>query len=90
MNLLKNNGIDLEGILKGFLGDGVSILGYDIFTVKNVMAFLEDLFGQIENKYLKDPQQTMEILKGSIEKLVNFKGGGYAAERRLCQTVSYR
>lgn len=37
------------------------------------MAFLEDLFGQIENKYLKDPQQTMEILKGSIEKLVNFK-----------------
>lgn len=73
MNLLKNSGIDLEGLLKGFLGDGVSILGYDIFTVKNVMAFLEDLFGQVENKYLKDPQQTMEILKGSIEKLVNFK-----------------
>lgn len=73
MNLLKNSGIDLEGLLKGFLGDGVSILGYDIFTVKNVMAFLEDLFGQVENQYLKDPQQTMEILKGSIEKLVNFK-----------------
>lgn len=73
MNLLKNNGIDLEEILKGFLGDGVSILGYDIFTVKNVMAFLEDLFGQIEDNYLKDPQKTMEILKGSIERLVDFK-----------------
>lgn len=73
MKLLKNNGIDLEGILSGFLGDGVSILGYDIFTVKNVMAFLEDLFGQIEDNYLKDPQKTMEILRGPIEKLVNFK-----------------
>lgn len=73
MGLLKNNGIDLEELLKGFLGDGLSILGYDIFTVKNVMAFLEDLFGQIEDNYLKDPQKTMEILKGSIEKLVNFK-----------------
>lgn len=73
MNLLKANGIDLEELLTGFLGDGVSILGYDIFTVNNVMAFLEDLFGQIEERYLSDPEKTMEILDGAIDRIVNFK-----------------
>ena len=67
---LKGMGLDIEGLLKGFFGDGLKIGDTELFTTKNLMGFIEDLLNQIYDNYLKDPQKTSEYLVNSIDKLL--------------------
>ncbi len=72
---LKSMNIDIEEILVSFLkpyiGDGFKIGSYNIFSVDNLMWFIEDLLGQISDLYLKDPQKLYSLLTGIVDKLAN-------------------
>ncbi|MBR3816562.1 MAG: metallophosphoesterase [Clostridia bacterium] len=74
---LKTLDIDLDEIIKGFLepliGDGVSVLGYDIFTAQNIMWFIEDLLGQIYDLYVKNPEDLYTLLEGLVNDIVSIK-----------------
>ena len=66
-------GLDLEELLGGLLGDGIKLGPIDIFTTANIMAFLEDFLGQIQELYLTDPQATSEYILESLSKLFNIQ-----------------
>lgn len=68
---LESMGLDLEELLKGFLGEGLQIGGNKIFTVDNIMLFLNDFANQLYDNYLADPEATAEYLQTEIEKLLN-------------------
>lgn len=74
---LKKLGIDLEEILGGFLspylGDGIKLGGYNIFSVENIMWFIDDLLGQVYDLYVDDPDALMELLGELVAKLVNYE-----------------
>lgn len=67
---LKGFGLDLEETLKGFIGNGLVVGGKEILSVKNLMLFIEDLFGQISDLYLTDPKATADWLCSEIDKLL--------------------
>ena len=77
LSYLKTLNIDLREILSNFLypyiGNGVQIGDYKVFTVDNLLWFLEDLLDQISNLYLKDPDNLYIALKPIIEKLMTFQ-----------------
>ena len=68
---LKGMGLDIEGLIGGFFGDGLKIGDTELFTTKNLMGFIEDLLNQIYENYLTDPDKTAEYLVNSINKLLN-------------------
>ena len=74
---LKTLGVDLEEILGGFLspylGDGISFMGYNIFSVENIMWFIDDLLGQVYELYIDDPEALMNLLDELVAKLVNYE-----------------
>ena len=74
---LKTLNIDLREILSNFLypyiGNGVKIGGYKVFTVDNILWFIEDLVDQISKLYLQDPDNLYAALKPIIEKLMTFE-----------------
>ncbi len=70
---LADMGLDLEELLGGLLGDGIKLGPIDIFTTDNIMAFLEDFLGQIQELYLTDPQGTIDYINASLSKLFNIK-----------------
>lgn len=74
---LKTMGIDLKEILSNFLkpyiGNGFKIGSYNIFSVDNLMWFIEDLAGQISDLYIKNPNKLYDMLKPVIEKLGDFR-----------------
>lgn len=70
---LADMGLDLESLLGGLLGDGIKLGPIGIFTTENIMAFLEDFLGQIQELYLTDPQATIEYINASLDKLFNIK-----------------
>lgn len=70
---LADMGLDLEELLGGLLGDGIKLGPIDIFTTANIMAFLEDFLGQIQELYLTDPQATSEYILESLSKLFNIQ-----------------
>ncbi len=70
---LQSIDIDLASIIGGFLepyiGDGIALGGYNIFSVDNIMWFINDLLGQIYDLYIKNPDDLMELadyLVGSL------------------------
>ena len=69
--------IDLEKILGDFLspylGDGIKLGGYNIFSVENLMWFINDLLGQVYDLYIEDPDALYDVLRDAIEKLVNYQ-----------------
>ena len=71
---LKTMNIDLKKILSDFLSpyikDGIKIGSYNVFTVDNLMWFIEDLCDQISELYLKNPQKLYDLLEPIIDKLV--------------------
>ena len=71
LNTLKGMGLDIEGMISGFFGDGLKIGDTELFTTKNLMGFIEDLLNQIYENYLTDPDATAEYLVNSINKLLN-------------------
>lgn len=70
-------GIDLEQILGDFLspylGDGIKLGGYNIFSVENLMWFINDLLGQVYDLYVADPDALYAVLRDAITKLVNYQ-----------------
>ncbi|MCM1544304.1 MAG: metallophosphoesterase [Ruminococcus sp.] len=74
---LKTMNIDLEGILAGFLepyiGDGFKIGSYNIFSVDNLMWFINDLCDQISTLYIDNPQNLYDLLEGVIDQLATIE-----------------
>ena len=73
VNALKDMGLDIEGMIGGFFGDGLKIGDTELFTTKNLMGFIEDLLNQIYENYMTDPAATTAYLGNSINKLLNVK-----------------
>ncbi len=67
---LKTLDIDLSSIIGGFLepyiGDGIAVGGYNIFSVDNIMWFINDLLGQVYDLYIKDPADLYALLEDLI------------------------
>ncbi|MCQ2484983.1 MAG: metallophosphoesterase [Clostridia bacterium] len=80
---LKTMGVDLEEILKGFLGNGFRVQGRDIFTVDNILLFVNDLSDQIYANYLEDPEATADFLETEIEKLLSVQVSDLPSTRFL-------
>ncbi len=70
-DFLKSMGLDLEELLTGLIGNGFSIAGHDILSVKNILMFVDDLGDQIIENYLTDPEATAAYLKDEIQKLLS-------------------
>jgi len=68
---LKGLGIDLEEIIGGFFGNGVVIGSVELFTTKNLMSFIDDLFAQITELYFTEPDKTVDHLMKIIDKLLS-------------------
>lgn len=66
-------GINLEEVFDGLLNGGINVAGIPLFTSKNLMSFLSDLFKQIDKNYINDIDGTLNKLNPIIEKLVTFK-----------------
>lgn len=66
-------GLDLEELLTGFLGDGLTIGDTEIFTTKNILLFADDLGEQLYQNYLADPEATADYLEVEIEKILSVK-----------------
>lgn len=74
---LKGMSLDLSDILEGFLspyiGDGIKVGGFNIFTVQNIMWFIDDLFAQIEELYINDPNKLMQLCDDIVSKLASLE-----------------
>lgn len=74
---LKTMDIDLEKILGDLLapvfGDGIRLGGYNIFSVENIMWFIDDLLGQIYDLYIADSDALYALLEDVISRLVNYQ-----------------
>ncbi len=72
---LKSMNLDLEKIIVDALGtNGLALGPVEILTVSsNVMGFINDLFGQIDEVYVNQPELTMDKLEAIIDKLLNYR-----------------
>ncbi len=74
---LKTMNIDLEKILSDFLkpyiGDGIKVGNYNIFSVDNLMWFINDLCDQISTLYIKNPEKLYTLLEGVVDELASFQ-----------------
>lgn len=74
---LKTMNIDLAellgGLLEPYIGDGISIIGINIFSTDNIMWFIEDLFTQIEQLYIDDPDNLLALIEDVLNRVVNLK-----------------
>lgn len=73
LGMLAGLGLDLESLLGDLLGDGLKVGDVELFTTKNLMAFIEDLLNQVYEAYLKNPQATTDYLINSINKLLKLQ-----------------
>ncbi len=63
-------GLDVEELLGGLIGEGITLGPVGILTMKNVMSILEDIDAQLSKHYFTDPEATTEYLLNSIDKLL--------------------
>ncbi len=63
-------GLDVEELLGGLIGEGITLGPIGILTMKNVMSFLEDIDAQLSKHYFTDADATTEYLLNSINKLL--------------------
>lgn len=74
---LKTMNIDLEAILSNFLapyiGDGFKIGSYNIFSVDNLMWFINDLCDQISDLYINNPENLYSLLESVIDQIVTIQ-----------------
>lgn len=74
---LKSMGVDLEAILgdllSPYIGNGIAIGGYNIFSVENLMWFIDDLFGQLYDLYIADTDALYALLYDLVYELVNYQ-----------------
>lgn len=71
---LKTMNLDLEALIGGFLepyiGQGIKVGGYNIFSVDNIMWFINDLLGQVYDLYIKDPDALYSVIGSLIDQLL--------------------
>lgn len=60
---LQQKGIDLESIIAGALGSGLTAGEIDIFTSRNIMSFAGDLAAQIDETYINEPARVLDIIR---------------------------
>ena len=74
-NYLISKNLDLEKIIVDALGtNGLALGGVEILTVSsNVMGFINDLFGQIDDVYINDTEGTLAKVEAIIDKLLSFE-----------------
>lgn len=74
---LKTMGVDLEKILSDFLkpyiGNGFKLAGYNIFSVENLMWFIEDLLSQITELYIKNPDALFDLLTSAVNEIMSIE-----------------
>ena len=74
-------GLDIRQIIEGFLepyiGSGIGLGGYEIFSADNIVWFVEDLLDQIVYKYIDNPENLVEKLRPALEKLLSIKVSDY-------------
>lgn len=77
LEYLKTYNIDLEKIISGFLepyiGKGFYIAGKSVVSVENIMWFLNDLCGQVEELYVNDPDKLWAELEPCLRKLADLQ-----------------
>ena len=77
VEFLKTMGIDLRALLDGFLspyiGEGIGLGGFSIFSVDNLMWFIEDLCAQIEEVYLNNPDELEALVYSIVNKLLSIQ-----------------
>lgn len=85
LEYLKTLDLDLEKILHDFLspyiGDGIKIGGYHIFSEANLMWFIEDLLSQIEDAYVRNPENLYDLLEELITKIVSIQTSTYSCTK---------
>lgn len=81
LDYLKTLNLDLEKILTDFLspyiGDGIKIGSYNVFSVDNLMWFIEDLCDQISDLYIKNPDNLYNLVEGLVSDLMNIEVSNY-------------
>lgn len=72
---LKSMNLDIEKIIVDALGtNGLALGPVEILTVStNLMGFINDLFNQIDETYVNQPELTMEKAEAIVDKVLNFK-----------------
>ena len=74
---LKTMNLDLEAILDSFLspyiGDGIKIAGYNIFSTDNIMWFLNDLLDQVYDLYIKDETKLYSLIEDLVRGITTFE-----------------
>ena len=82
LNYLKLHNLDLEKIIVDALGtNGLEIGSVEILTVSsNIMGFIEDLAGQIDEVYINNPEETLAKVEVLIHKLLSYEISEYPAE----------
>ncbi len=74
---LKSLNIDLGAIIGGFLepyiGEGIALGGYNIFSVDNIMWFINDLLGQIYDLYIADPDKLFDLADYLVDEVVSIQ-----------------
>lgn len=80
---LKSSGIDLEAMLVDVLGSGLTIGNVQLFSARNIMGFINDLAGQIEDLYANDPERVKSLLKKAIDKVAFMQVSSVASTKFL-------
>ena len=74
---LKSLDIDLGAIIGGFLepyiGSGIALGGYNIFSVDNIMWFVNDLLGQVYDLYIANPDDLYTLLDSLVDGLLSIQ-----------------
>lgn len=74
---LKTLNVDLGSIIGGFLepyiGDGISLGGYNIFSADNIMWFINDLLGQVYDLYIENPDELYNLIEYLVDSLVSIQ-----------------
>ncbi len=74
---LKTMNLDLEKIIGDFLspyiGSGIKVGGYNIFSVDNIMWFINDLLDQVYDLYIKDETKLYDLIESIISEVTNIK-----------------
>lgn len=78
---LKTLNIDLYAIIDSFLspyiGGGIKIGAYNVFTTENIMWFINDLLCQVYSAYIEDPEELFDFLQGVVHKITTYEVSDY-------------
>ncbi|MBQ2694025.1 MAG: metallophosphoesterase [Clostridia bacterium] len=75
LGFLKTMNLDLEKIIVDALGtNGLALGPVEILTVSsNVMGFIGELAGQIDEVYVNNPEETLAKVEALIDRILNYK-----------------